>query len=935
MRPHSGAASERLASPSHTSRLGERPPSHEKGSGSPGRRGAVPSSAGGGQSGSTAGFSHTLLARRVVRAAVAVAGAGAEKFPPQRVMQKKLSLSSRKLRAVLEYLHFNDYVEQRPLHGGRGTYVVVSIGSLGKLLAALEEALEEGGAAPQPGGRAGISSPRSRGRDPGDHLRSTHAVAASLEGASHALTLLETAVEVVGASSLKMPSVRKVRNSMSSFGGEAAMQYLKKRGYLKIVPSIGTFVEESIGTLGDLLELVQSDVKSDQRAPQPLGGVQSTRPPSKELPAGVNHVKGTTIESMLGEGTVMRDVCASVMRAAVKAHGKSADSIPKRKELTHLVQQWGRRNGFEISLATAEVVVLPRMLEYLEDLGYIEALKLKRPRFVTSEVKNVGRLSALLEEAVVHQRAERLGQPKRTQGQDSPIVADGAVALGSHGREIGRLLETAPDVLHSACAWMAEGSARLLGAKSAALPKRRDLTHILQKWGRKNSHEMSLNAADEVVLPRVLEFLEKQGFIEPLVLKRPRFVSQSVQNLKNLTQILKLRLAQVKSGCEPAASQGDRQKAFPFQRAQALLDAACGSATPRLDIGPIAADAPALNQDSGMLSPPAVAVSSCKPWEPKGEEETKQAAALLEHASTRSASGMSYSSRLLKKGLMSIIGALRSFPDGMTREQLVEVVSNDSHLFDHLVQAIMSSKKSVGGLTLRKRTLDFDKATGAGENILFYFEQPGGAGRDARLEPRTSKFDLREIFAPLESEGTLRAQGCSKCRYSKQGCVRCQNPNFRGRTNPAAPARADTRGSGCSKCRYSKSGCIRCDVQRRGPARFSIPEQPPQPSKRKAATPTQVLREGEGKGPGGKRPRATVSLGALAGPNFQIRSILGASPLRSGIFEPSSDEGSPRVAPLGAVGMDVFVGGLNSIKPVPGRVTHVSEKKLLIEIALD
>merc|ERR1711965_450729 len=99
---------------------------------------------------------------------------------------------------------------------------------------------------------------------------------------------------------------------------------------------------------------------------------------------------------------------------------------------------------------------------------------------------------------------------------------------------------------------------------------------------------------------------------------------------------------------------------------------------------------------------------------------------------------MSYSSRLLKKGLMSIIGALRSFPDGMTREQLVEVVSDDSHLFDHLVQAIMSSKKSVGGLTLRKRTLDFDKATGAGENILFYCEQPGGAGRDARLEPRTS-----------------------------------------------------------------------------------------------------------------------------------------------------------------------------------------------------
>jgi len=84
-----------------------------------------------------------------------------------------------------------------------------------------------------------------------------------------------------------------------------------------------------------------------------------------------------------------------------------------------------------------------------------------------------------------------------------------------------------------------------------------------------------------------------------------------------------------------------------------------------------------------------------------------------------------------------------------------------------------------------------------------------------------------------------------------------------------------------------------------------------------------------------KRPRATVSLGALTGPTFHIRNILGATPPRTGIFEPSFDEGSPQVAPLGAVGMDVLVGGLNSIKPVSGRVTHVSEKKLLIEIALD
>ena len=58
---------------------------------------------------------------------------------------------------------------------------------------------------------------------------------------------------------------------------------------------------------------------------------------------------------------------------------------------------------------------------------------------------------------------------------------------------------------------------------------------------------MSLNTADEVVLPRVLKLLEDQDFIDPLILKHPRFVSESLQNLANLSQILKLQLGQVRS----------------------------------------------------------------------------------------------------------------------------------------------------------------------------------------------------------------------------------------------------------------------------------------------------------------------------------------------------------------------------------------------------
>ena len=161
----------------------------------------------------------------------------------------------------------------------------------------------------------------------------------------------------------------------------------------------------------------------------------------------------------------------------------------------------------------------------------------------------------------------------------------------------------------------------------------------------------------------------------------------------------------------------------------------------------------------------------------------------------------------------------------------------------------------------------------------------------------------------------------------------------RGRANPAGPAQSGDRSTGCSKCRYSKFGCIRCDALRKGQFQESslgvdIVAAAAQPPKRKAVRPLQVVREDEDKeSSGGKRLRTTVFLDK---PAFSIRDLLEENPVSEGIFEPPPRESSPRRgAPLGEVGMDVHVGGLNSIRPVPGRVTHASKKKIVVEIRLD
>jgi len=849
------------------------------------------------------------FALTVLDSAILALGADSRKMPSVSAMRKSVPVWGGGQTAI-KYLNARGYVLTVPKSG---MFVAEHVGTLGDLRAALQEELK----VPK------TSFPR--GHSSTDQYRVS---------ARFAVTALDSAIRALGASSQRMPTFRAIRESMPVWGGgEAAIKYLKARGYVRTVPGSGTFVADEIGTLGELRALLEEELQGLNTS-NPGGGGKATLPSDRQQsPAATTPVKGSKIGTMLADASVMRDMCASVMRSAVKSHGKMAQCIPKRKELTHLVQQWGRKHHYEISLARAEVVALPRMLEYLEDLGYIEPLKLKRPRYVTNEVANMGRLCELLEEAVVCQRAERLGPQKGVRGLNSP-------------EETGRLLETDPSVLHSVCVWMVDGSARLLGGKSTCLPKRRDLTHILQKWGRKNKHEMSLNAADEVVLPRVLKFLEDRGYINPLILKRPRFVSDSVQNLANLSQVLKLRLAQLRSG----SGSVPHQATGPHQRGNTALESLSDAALQRSPKSPVAEQAAPLEpQEAGPLSPPAIAVASFKPWEPKTEEESQTVAALLQCVSTRTESGMKYSSRLLRKGLLSIIGALKSFPEGMTREQLVAVLHQDGHLLDHIVQAMLSAKEEVGGILLRKRTIDFDKATEAGENILFFLD--GQRVLAPRLNPvPVPKFAAADQLRPTPASrpapaahpqqgAAHRDLGCSKCRYSKQGCVRCTRPSFRGRANPAGPAQSGDRSTGCSKCRYSKFGCIRCDAQRKGLFQeanlgadlISAATQPP---KRKAARPLQVVREDKGEeSSGGKRLRTTVFLDK---PAFSIRNLLEENPVRAEIFEPPPRESSPRWgAPLGVVGMAVHVGGLNSTRPVPGRVTHASKKKILVEIRLD
>ena len=860
------------------------------------------------------------FALAVLDSAIQTLGAGSRKLPSVSQMRKSVPVWGG-AQAATKFLKSRGYVRSVP---GAGLFVADEVGTLGDLRAALQQEFQAPRTTPPPG---------------------QSSVAACHASARIAITAMDSAIEALGASSQRMPSFRAIRESVPEYGGgEAAMKYLKARGYVRTVPGTGTFVAEDIGTLADIRAALQQELAAPV-ASYPSGGRKAAHPHNQQpLAAATTPVKVSKIETMLEEASVMRDMCASVMRSAVKSLGKMERSIPKRKELTHLVQQWGRKHNYEISLATAEVVVLPRMLEYLEELGYIEALKLKRPRFVTAEVATTGRLCELLEEAVVNQRAARLGPQKGGRGRTSPGSDNGGAGGGTHGREIGRLLETDAAALTSVCVWMVEGSARLLGGKSTSLPKRRDLTHILQKWGRKNKHDMSLNAADEVVLPRVLKFLEEEGYISPLVLKRPRFVADSVQTLANLSQALKLRLAQLRSAGGSAPNPITGQTHRGSTALESLSDAALLRSRESLVAEQLA---PLELQDAGPLSPPAAAVTAFKPWEPETEEASQKVAILLQGLGTRTESGMKYSSRLLRKGLLSIVGALKSFPEGMTREQLLAVLHQDGHLLDHIVQALLSVKGKIGDIHLRKRTIDFDKATQAGENILFFLDgqevsaprrypvllpKPTAAARPAPVaQPAPANHD--------QQGAALRDLGCSKCRYSKHGCVRCTRPSFHGRANPGGPAQSADRSTGCSKCRYSKFGCIRCDAQRKVLFQEASPVvdgfgAAAQHAKRKAAGPLHVVREGDGdQSSEGKRLRTTVFLDR---PAFNIRNLLEQNPVSAGIFEPPLQGSTPpQGVPLGSVGMDVYVGGLNSLRPVAGRVTHASKKKLVVEIRLD
>jgi hypothetical protein len=110
----------------------------------------------------------------------------------------------------------------------------------------------------------------------------------------------------------------------------------------------------------------------------------------------------------------------------------------------------------------------------------------------------------------------------------------------------------------------------------------------------------------------------------------------------------------------------------------------------------------------------------------------------------------------------------------------------------------------------------------------------------------------------------------------------------RGRANPAGPAQSGDRSTGCSKCRYSKSGCIRCGALRKGQFQESslgvdTVAAAARPPKRKATRPRQVVREDTDKGSsGGKRLRTTVFLGK---PALSIRELLEENPASANLKE--------------------------------------------------
>jgi len=108
----------------------------------------------------------------------------------------------------------------------------------------------------------------------------------------------------------------------------------------------------------------------------------------------------------------------------------------------------------------------------------------------------------------------------------------------------------------------------------------------------------------------------------------------------------------------------------------------------------------------------------------------------------------------------------------------------------------------------------------------------------------------------------------------------------RGRANPACPAQSGDPSTGCSKCRHSRFGCIRCDALRKGQFQESghgvdtVAAAARRP-KRKATRPRRVVREDEDKGgSGGKRLRTTVFLDK---PALSIRDLLEENPARANL----------------------------------------------------
>ena len=105
----------------------------------------------------------------------------------------------------------------------------------------------------------------------------------------------------------------------------------------------------------------------------------------------------------------------------------------------------------------------------------------------------------------------------------------------------------------------------------------------------------------------------------------------------------------------------------------------------------------------------------------------------------------------------------------------------------------------------------------------------------------------------------------------------------RGRANPAGPAQSGDRSTGCSKCRHSRFGCIRCDALRKGQFQESslgvdTVAAAARPPKRKATRPLQVVREDTDSG--GKRLRTTVFLDK---PAFSIRDLFEENPVSANL----------------------------------------------------